>query len=120
MTVIVAIFVVIMIVLLVMMVTVVFAIPMAFVYLPALLIVVVVGMAPVGAGIGRALPDAGSPDVAASIVAPVAFSPYIAFAGHCRTDFNAQGRWGAADVDVDLRNGRSGDGGKSQAADKQV
>ena len=98
----------------------VFVVPVTFMHLPALLVVIVVGMVPVSAGIGRALPTASSPDIAASIVAPVAFGPDIALAGHRGTDFNPEGRWVAADVDVNLGKGGSGEGEKSHAAGEQV
>ena len=83
-------------------VSVVFVVPVTFVHLPALLVVVVVGMAPVGASVGRALPDAWAPDVASTVISPVAFGPYIALAGHCGTDFDAQRGWGATDIHMDL------------------
>jgi hypothetical protein len=46
-------------------VAVVFVVPVAFVEMPAVVVAVVVGVAPVGAGVGRTLPDTGNPDVAA-------------------------------------------------------
>ena len=83
------------------MITMVFMIPMAFMYLPALLVVVVVGMAPVGAGIRRPLPDAGDPDVAAATGAPIAVNPSVAFSGHGRP-YLISHRWRCAEIDLDL------------------
>jgi hypothetical protein len=82
-------------------ITVVFMIPMAFMYLPALLVVVVVGMAPVGAGVRRPLPAAGDPDVAAATGAPIAVNPSVAFSGHGRPYLIAHW-WRCAEVDLDL------------------
>ena len=101
-------------------VVVVFVVPVALVHLPALLVVVVVGMAPIGAGVGWTLPDTNVPDVAASIVSPVAFSPDKTLTWHGGTDFVAKGWRGAADVDVDLGDGGGGEGGKDKAAGDEV
>ena len=59
----------------VMVVAMVFVIPVAFVDLPSLPIVVVVGMGPIGARIGWPLPDAGDPDVAVAVHSPIAVDP---------------------------------------------
>ena len=98
----------------------VFVVPVAFVHLPALLVMVVMGMAPVGTGVRRTLPDAAVPDVAASIVAPVAFGPDKALARHGRLNFVAKRWWGAADVDVYLSCGGCGECAKDKPAGDQV
>jgi len=81
---------------------VVFVVPVAFVHLPSLLVVVVVGMAPGGTGEGWTLPDADVPYISASIVTPVAFGPDKAHSRRRSTDFVAEGWRRASDVDVDL------------------
>jgi hypothetical protein len=65
----------------IMMVAVVFVIPMAFVHLPALLIVVVVGVAPVSAWVGWPFPASAYPCITAVVGSPVAIDPLISFAG---------------------------------------
>lgn len=94
-------------------VVVVFVVPVAIVHLPALLVAVVVRMAPIGACVGWLLPYATVPDVAASIVSPVAFGPDITRTGHARLNFAAQGWRGTTDVDMDLGGGGCCDGGKN-------
>jgi hypothetical protein len=80
----------------------VFAVPMAFMNLPALLVVVVVGMAPVGTGIGWPLPDAGYPDVATATRAPIPVDPGITSSRHRRSHLVADWwRWGS-DIDLNL------------------
>jgi hypothetical protein len=101
-------------------VVVVFVVPMAFVHLPALLVVVVVGMVPIGACIGWLLPDATVPDVAASIVAPVSFDPDITRTGHAWLNLSAEGWRGATDVDVDLGGGGCCESGKDKATGDYV
>jgi hypothetical protein len=102
------------IVMIIVVIAMVFAVPMTFMNLPALLVVVVVRMAPVCAGVGRTLPDAGDPDITAAPRAPVPIDPGIAFSGHGRSHLIADWwRWGS-DIDLDLtecRNcqGRCGD-----------
>ena len=91
-----------MVVMIVVVITMVFAIPVAFMDLPALLVVVVVGMAPVGAGVGWPLPSARNPDIAVAARAPVPIHPGVAFSGHGRSYLIADWwRWGA-DIDLNL------------------
>jgi hypothetical protein len=59
----------------VVMVAMIFVIPVAFVHLPSLPVVVVVGMGPIGAGVRWPLPDAGDPDVAVAVHSPIAIDP---------------------------------------------
>ena len=100
---------------------VVLVVPVAFVHLPALLVVVVVGMAPGGSPVRRTLPDAAVPDVAASIVTPVAFGPDKAHARRGSPDFVAE-RWRrTANVDVDRGGGGGcGKGGKDKTAGDHI
>ncbi len=104
----------------VMMIAVVFMVPMAFMHLPALLVMVVVRMAPVGPFIRRTLPNSGPPDVAPTVVSPIAFGPDKAGAGHSRPCFVAQRRWGAANVNLDLGNSGSGKRNQRHTASEAV
>jgi hypothetical protein len=107
---------VVVVVVLVVMVAVVFVIPVAFVHLPALLVVVVVGMGPIGTGIGRPLPDSGNPDVAAFALAPVAIDPRVAFSWHGGPHFIAD-RWRrGADINLNLAECRDCQGGRDSEA----
>src|ERR1017187_4081688 len=99
-------------------------IPVAFVQMPAVLVVVVVRMAPVRTSIRRMIPASGNPYIPASVVAPVTVDPGIAFARHRRTTLIAH-RWRrlATDNDADLRGRRSREsgscnGGHGQRTDK--
>ena len=90
------------IVMVVVVIAVVFVIPVSFVNLPTLLVMVVVGVGPVGAGVRWPLPCAGNPDVAAAARAPVSVGPDEAFCRNGRPDLIADHwrRW--ADIDLDL------------------
>ena len=86
----------------VVMIAVVFSVPVPLMDLPALLVVIVVWMGPVGARVRWLLPDAGDPNVASAAISPVTVDPGIAFTGHRRPCLIAQWwRWGA-DIDVNL------------------
>jgi hypothetical protein len=84
-------------------VVVIFMIPVAFVQLPSLLIVVVVGMIPIGTRIGRLLPASRNPPVMVTIGGPVAFNPGVAWAGRIASAFVAYRRGCAADIQRNLR-----------------
>lgn len=101
-------------------VAVVVMVPVAVVHLPATLVVVIVWMAPVGAVVGWALPDSGTPGIAAPVISPVAFSPDVPLAGHGRTNFSAKGRGRATDVNVNLCDGGGDQTGEGQAACEQA
>jgi len=89
-------------VMIVVMIAMVFAVPVALMYSPALLVVVVVRMAPVGARVGWPLPSAGDPDIVAAARAPVPIDPGVAFSGHERPDLISHRRRRGADIDLDL------------------
>jgi hypothetical protein len=80
----------------------VFVIPMAFVNLPALLVVVVVRMAPIGTGIRWPLPDAWDPDIAAAALSPVAVHPGVALSRDRRPYFIPHRWWRGTDINLDL------------------
>ena len=91
-----------MVVMIVVVIAVVFAVPVSFMNLPTFAVVVVVGVGPVGAGVGWPLPDARDPDVAVATRAPVSIDPGVAFSRHDRSYLIADWwRWGA-DIDLDL------------------
>jgi hypothetical protein len=95
------------IVMIVVVVAMVFVVPVSFVNLPTLLVVVVVGVGPVGAGVGWPLPSAGYPDVATTTRAPVPIGPGVAFSGHGRSHLIADcWRWGT-DIDLNLTERRN-------------
>jgi hypothetical protein len=97
-----------MIVLAVMVVAMVFTVPVAFMHLPATIIMVVVRMAPVGSRIGRPLPDPGDPDIPPAAITPIAVDPSIAVSRDRWPYLIAYGWWRRADVDVDLAECRNG------------
>jgi hypothetical protein len=86
-------------------VSVIFMVPVPFVHLPTLPVVVVVRVAPVGSGVGWAVPASSDPDVASVVDTPVPVNPLIAFARGTWTYLVAQGRRGSANIDVNLREG---------------
>ena len=90
------------IVVIVVVIAVVFAVPVAFMNLPALLVVVVMGVAPIGAGVWWPLPHAGDPDVAAVASSPVAVGPDEAFSRHRRPYFIPNCGRGRTDINLDL------------------
>ena len=89
-------------VMIVVVVAMVFAVPVALMNLPTLPVVVVVGMAPVGAGVGRPLPSAGDPDIVAAARAPVPIDPGEAFFRDGRSYLIAVWWRRGADIDLDL------------------
>ncbi len=83
-------------------VAVVIVVPMAFMYLPALLVMVVVGVGPIGAGIGWPLPGTGHPHIVIASNAPVAIDPGVAFCWYRRSRFIADRRRRGADINLNL------------------
>jgi hypothetical protein len=80
----------------------VFVVPMPFMNLPASLVVVVVGMAPVGAGIRWPLPCAGDPYVAGAVRVPIAIDPDESLLRHWRPDLIPYRRRWSSDINLNL------------------
>src|ERR1035437_10206819 len=95
-----------------MVIPVVVTIPVAFVHMPAILVMIIVRVAPICASVWWTVPAPGNPYVPAAVVTPVSVDPGIAFTRHRRTAFITH-RWRrlAADDDADLRRRRSCEGG---------
>ena len=85
----------------------IFVVPMAFMHLPATVIMVVVRMTPVGSLIGRPLPPPRDPDIPPAAWSPVAIHPGVAFSRHDRSYLIADWRGRGADIDLDLAECRS-------------
>jgi hypothetical protein len=83
-------------------VSMVFAVPMAFVHLPATVKMVVVRMTPVGSRVGWPLPTPGDPYIAAAAWSPIAIHPGVAFSGHSGPYLITNGRRRRADVNLYL------------------
>jgi hypothetical protein len=80
----------------------VFVVPMAFMHLPATVIMVVVRMAPVGSRVGWPLPAPRDPDIPPTTWSPVAIHPGVAFSWH-RRPYLIANRWRRrADVNLYL------------------
>ena len=91
-----------MVVMIVVVIAMVFAVPVPFMNLPTFAVVIVVGVGPVGAGVGWALPSAGDPDIAAATRAPIPVDPGITSSRHGRSHLVAEWwRWGS-DIDLNL------------------
>ena len=71
---------------------VVFVVPVAFVQLPALLVMIIVRMIPVGSFVGRTVPVSLDPAVVAAVRGPISFYPGVAGARHGSTSLVAK-RW---------------------------
>jgi hypothetical protein len=94
--------VVVMIAVVVVVIAMVIVVPMAFMHLPATVIMVVVRMTPVGSRVGRPLPAPGDPDIPPTAWSPVAVDPGVAFSRHGWPYLIANGRRRRADVDLYL------------------
>jgi hypothetical protein len=94
-------------VMVVVVIAVVFAVPVPFMNLPTLAVVVVVGVGPVGAGVGWLLPDAGDPDVAVATRAPVPIDPSVAISRHGGSYLISHRRRRGTDIDLDLAERRN-------------
>jgi hypothetical protein len=95
-----------MVVMIVMMIVVVIAmivmVPVSFVDAPSFRVMVIVRMAPIGAGVRRPVPTSGNPYVLSFSCAPIAVNPGVSFAGRRGTSLIAQWWRGSADIDADL------------------
>ena len=79
-----------------MMVAMVFVVPVALMHVPAVVVMVVVRMAPVSPGIRWPPPDSGNPHIPSAIDSPIAIDPNKAFARYSRPNLVAdRRRWGA-------------------------
>jgi len=89
-------------------VAVIFMIPMALVVGPSTVIVVVVGVGPIGAGIGRSAPHSGGPHISASVPVPISIDPRVTRPWHRRPHLVTK-RWRLMpNVDTNLGEGWSG------------
>jgi hypothetical protein len=79
-------------------VVVVFMIPVSFVHLPALLVMIVVRVAPVGAFVRRTVPASLDPAVVVAVGSPISFNPGVAGAGDWSALFVAERRGCGSDV----------------------
>ena len=86
----------------VMVVAVVLMIPVTLLHLPAVAVVVIVGMSPIGTRIRRTIPATGNPYIAISAPVPVAIDPGISFAWHGRTSLVPHGWWWGPDINSNL------------------
>jgi hypothetical protein len=87
--------------------TVVFMLPVAFMDRPALLVVVVVRMAPVCALIGRPLPHSSSPLIPPAAPGPITLCPNIAGSWHRSLDLVSQRWWSTTNINAHLSKCRS-------------
>lgn len=71
----------------------VFVIPVSFVELPALLVVIIVRVIPVGSFVGRTVPASLNPAVVVAIGGPISLDPGVAGTGHWSTRLDAERRW---------------------------
>ena len=81
-------------------------VPVSFVEAPSLLVVVIVRMAPIGAGVRRPVPTSGNPYVLALSGAPITVDPSVAFAGWRGTSLIAHWWRISADINANLRKSR--------------
>jgi uncharacterized protein (DUF983 family) len=82
---------------------------MAFVEMPAVVVMIVVGVVPIAAGVRRTVPTSANPHVASLVDSPIAIDPSVSFARRRRAALVAQRRRSATDDDTDLRECRSTD-----------
>jgi hypothetical protein len=91
------------------MILVIFMIPVALMHLPALLVVIVMGMVPIGPFVWRSVPAPCYPPIMMPVRRPIPLDPGISWTRFRSTLFVAQGRWCASDVYRKLRRSRDGD-----------
>ena len=83
-------------------VAVLFVFPMSFMQLPALLVVIVVRVAPGGAFVGGTVPASLNPAVVMAVGNPISFDPGIAWAGDWSANLNAKRGGRGSDVHRNL------------------
>ena len=81
---------------------VILVVPVPLMHRPSALIVIVVGMAPVSAGVRRSVPAARYPAVVIVDNGPVTIDPDKAFFRYWGADFIADRRWWSSDINLDL------------------
>lgn len=99
-------------------VVVIFVVPVAFVQLPPLLIVIVVGMVPIGALVWWLLPVSLDPSVVASVRCPIALDPTVTRPGCVAPPLISKRRRSASDVKRNLGKRRDRDCHHQQQAAK--
>jgi hypothetical protein len=77
-------------------------VPVSLMHRPSAVIVIVVGMAPVGARVWRPVPAARYPAVVIVHDAPVTVDPNKAVSRHWGADLIANRRWWCSDINLDL------------------
>src|SRR6266567_3373688 len=104
-------------------ISVILTVPVPFMHVPAILVAVIMRVAPVGARVRRPVPTSRNPDVSAPVDTPVAIDPDKAGPGRWRAPLIAY-RWRrAANDDANLpssrrRKGGSCNGCQSESANK--
>src|SRR6266851_9758515 len=88
---------------------VILAIPVAFMPSPTFTIVIVVGMIPIRALVGRTLPTPRDPPVVMPIRGPIPLDPDVARARNRPALLVPQRRWCGSDVHGNLRRSRDGE-----------
>src|ERR1700687_3131307 len=84
-------------------------IPVPFMHLPALTIVIIVRMVPIGPFIGRTIPAPCYPPIVMSMRGPVPFNPGVAWTRFWPTLLVPVGRWCASNVHANLSRSRDGE-----------
>jgi hypothetical protein len=77
-------------------------VPVSFVEAPSFLVVVIVRMAPIGAGVRRPVPTSWNPYVLSVSCAPITVDPGVSFAGGRGTSLIAHWWRISANIDADL------------------
>jgi hypothetical protein len=93
-------FVVVVIITVIVVAAVIFMVPVAFLHVPAISLMLIVRVIPVGSLVRGTLPDTGYPDVAASVKTPITINPGITLGGRWRAAL-VTNRWRRASTDND-------------------
>ena len=89
-------------VMVVMVIAMIVTVPVSFVEAPSFLVMVIVRMAPIGAGVRRPVPTSWNPYIPSVSCAPIAVDPSVSFAGGRGTSLIAHWWRISADIDADL------------------
>src|SRR5260370_41500029 len=95
-------------------------IPVPFMHLPALAIVIIVRMVPIGPFIGRTIPAPCYPPIVMSMRGPVPFYPGVAWTRFWPTLLVPVGRWCASSVHANLSRSRDSESSCEQYAIYQL